>query len=195
MRRTVTLLATTLVVAAGITSTASAATLYTNAAHTAPVAVGTSITASGHNYQIYQGGGGLLDICATNILAFKVTQNSGGIFNATITNRSLSGCANNWGVGQAGNLKISGSSIAVGATSAWRTTTLTGTLQLYSNVYTENFVSATGNPPVNGVFAQQPTSGASPVTITLNNAGSITGPGLNGTVTGSYVLSGSYSLG
>jgi hypothetical protein len=198
MRRTITLLATTLVVVVGITSAASAATLYTNAAHTTPVAVGASISASnpaGSYYYIYNAGGSVRDVCVSNFVGLKVTQNSGGVVKAAVTSRALTNCANNWSAGQAGTLQISGSSIVVGSASAWRSTTLTGSLTLGGSTYNENFVSATGNPPVNGVFAQQPTGGASPVSIVLNQAPSIVGPSLNGTVTGNYTLSGSYSLG
>jgi hypothetical protein len=196
MRSKTTLLIATLAfaIAAVGASSASAATLYTNSAHTTPVAVGTVIFASGNSYKIIQGGGGVLDICSTNAANFKVTQNSGGVIKATITTRTLNGCFQGFSAVSTGNLQISGSSIAVGTNSAWRGTTLTGALMHGTSPITENFVSATGNPPVNGVFVQQPTAGGSPFTISLNNAGSIVGTGLNGTVTGFYTATGSYSL-
>jgi hypothetical protein len=200
MRRTITLLATTLVVAAAITGSASAAALYTNSAHTTLVPVGpTSIGATDiNNYQITRTNGSFFDSCGQASLSLKLTQNSGGVVKFAITSRQLNSCIAVWNPQPTGTLQISGSSITVGSTKAWTSTTLTGTVLGSGNTYTENFVSATGNPPVNGVFAQQPTSGASPVKIVLNHAPSFTGPSLSATVTGSYTFSGpagSYSLG
>jgi hypothetical protein len=194
MRRTLTLLATTLVVAAGITSTASAATLYTNAAHTTPVAVGTTFTVAnppGVSYWMYYAStGGVLDGCSANALYLKVTQNSGGVFKAELAGpwRTLSACANPWGAGHTGSLQISGSSTTVGSSKSWAATTLTGFLTLSGVTMIENFSGA-------GISAQQPTVGATPVSVVLDHAGTMTGGGLNLTVSGTYRFPGAYSLG
>jgi hypothetical protein len=191
MRRTITLLATTLVVAAAITSSASAAALYTNSAHTTLVPVGpTQIFASGGT-QTFLRGGNVVVICQGTSLALKVTQNSGGVVKFSIPTRLFSGCSTSWGASAVATLQISGSAITVGSTKAWLGTTLTGGIAGLA----ENLISATGNPPVNGVFAQQPTSGASPVSIVMNNAPALTGSGAPFTENGGFTLSGSYSLG
>jgi hypothetical protein len=192
MRRTITLLATTLVAAAAITGTASAAALYTNSAHTALAPVGpTLITATGST-QMFLRGGSPVVVCGATALQLKVTQNSGGVVKFAIVTRGLTGCSSGgFNPAQSGTVQISGSSITVGSTNAWLTTTLTGTI----GTMPENLVSATGNPPVNGVFAQQPTSGASPVSIVMNNAGTLTGATGPWQETGGFTLSGSYSLG
>jgi hypothetical protein len=191
MRRTITLLATTLVVAAAITSSASAAALYTNSAHTTLVPVGPTLIGANGGNQFFLRGGSPVVFCAGTRVGLQVTQNSGGVVKFTIPTRLFDGCNTGWGFGT-GTLQISGSAITVGSTKAWLSTTLSSA----PSGYTENLVSATGNPPVNGVFAQQPTSGASPVSIVMNNAGTITGPGATiWTETGGFTLTGSYSLG
>jgi hypothetical protein len=189
MRRTITLLAATAALAAGITGSASAATLYTTSAHTTPVAVGTSFSAvSNGTYYIYYGPS-LVDFCLPSY-TFQVAQNSGGIFKANIIARKPNCGIYNWGAILTGALTISGSSTTVGSNKAWASTSLTGALALSGHTYTENFTGA-------GVSAQQPTTGGSPVSIVLNNAGTMTTPGVTGTYTGtgSYNLGASYSLG
>jgi hypothetical protein len=191
MRRTITVLATTLVVAAAITSSASAAALYTNSAHTTLVPVGPTLIGATGSTQMFLRGGSPVVICQGTTVALQVTQNSGGVVKFAVNGRQLSGCSQNW-TATGGTLQISGSSITVGSTKAWLSTTLTGGTV---GGLAENLVSATGNPPANGVFSQQPTSGASPVSIVMNNAGTLTGAGAPFTETGGFTLSGSYSLG
>jgi hypothetical protein len=192
MRRTITLLATTLVVAAAITGSASAAALYTNSAHTTLVPVGpTQIFATGST-QTFLRGGSVVVICQGVTVGLKVTQNSGGVVKLAVASRVYGGCSTGWSF-SGGTLQISGSAITVGSTKAWLSTTLTGATS--GTGLTENLVSATGNPPVNGVFSQQPISGASPVSIVMNNAPAITGVGAPFTETGGFTLTGSYSLG
>jgi hypothetical protein len=195
MRKTITLLATTLGVAAAITGTASAATLYTTAAHTTPVAVGTTIVASNPAstpFWIYNALGNVSDICSTNSMAVKVTQNSGGVFKADLLWQQLLFCASaSWNDHGGGSLQISGSSTTVGTNKSWAATTLTGSLTVNggSSIYTENFTGA-------GVSARQPVTGATPVSIELDHASSITGPVLTpGKVSGTYRFPGTYSLG
>jgi hypothetical protein len=193
MRRTITLLATTLVVAAAITGSASAAALYTNAAHTTLVPVGPTVIGATGSTQMFLRGGSPVVVCQGVTVGFKVTQNSGGVVKLAITNRVYGGCSQaGWGA-SGGTLQISGSAITVGSTKAWLSTTLTGGTV---GSLAENLISATGNPPVNGVFSQQPISGASPVSIVMNNAGTLTGAGgAAWTENGGFTLSGSYSLG
>jgi hypothetical protein len=204
MRRTITLLATTAALAAGITGAASAATLYTTSAHTTPVAVGTTFTILSTNYANYAAPYGLIAVCGGSQLFFTVAQNSGGVFKASVTGGALTGCSNGWtSVPSGGTLQISGSAITVGTRKAWLATTLTHQ-QIYSSMghlstYAANFTSATGNPPVNGIWAEQPTTGGAPLSIMLNNAPSLTSPGqLTMNVSASYYAqssAASYSLG
>jgi hypothetical protein len=192
MRRTITLLATTLVVAAAITGSASAAALYTNSAHTTLVPVGPTVIGATGSTQMFLRGGSPVVVCQGVTVGLKVTQNSGGVVKLAISGRQFGGCSTTWNA-SGGTLQISGSAITVGSTKAWLTTTLTGGTV---GSLAENLISATGNPPANGVFSQQPISGASPVSIVMNNAGTLTGAGgAAWTETGGFTLSGSYSLG
>jgi hypothetical protein len=196
----------TLAIAAIGASSASAATLYTNAAHTTPVAVGTQFNVLSTNYANYASPYGLVGVCGSAQLFFTVTQNSGGVFKASVGNITgvggqLAGCTNGWTrVPAGGTLQISGSAITVGTRKAWLATTLTHT-QIYTSMgtpytYAANFTGATGNPPVNGIWAEQPTAGAAPVALMLNNAPSLTSPGqLTMNVGASYYAQVSYSLG
>jgi hypothetical protein len=181
MRRTITLLATTAALAAAITGSASAATLYTTSAHTTPVAVGTQFTILSTNYANYAAPYGLIAVCGGSQLYFTVAQNSGGVFKASVTGGALTSCSNGWGsVPAGGTLQISGSAITVGTRKAWLATTLTGSQTMSgspSHTYAANFTSATGNPPVNGIWTEQPTTGGTPLSIMLNNAPSLTSPG------------------
>jgi hypothetical protein len=192
MRRTITLLAATFVVAVGIAGSASAATLYTNAAHTTPVAVGTTLTASHPSgvfyYMYYASGGTLFDACADNALIVKVTQNSGGVFKAGNVDRILSSCANPWGGTSSGTLQISGSATTVGSNKSWASTTLSDSSTIGGSIVTENFSGA-------GVSAQQPTSGGTPLSIVLDHAGTMTAGVQNLKASGTYQFNGSYSLG
>jgi hypothetical protein len=187
MRRTITLLASTAALVAGITGSASAATLYTNAAHTTPVAVGTTLTAAvtpGALFTI-NNPAGPIDACQPN-KTLQVTQNSGGVFKANNLGGRMN-CYNAWAE-TGGVLQVSGSSTTVGSNKSWASTTLTGTLSLGAGSSSENFTT--------GISARQPIAGGSPVSIVLNNAATI-GPGVltNGTETGTYNIAGSYSLG
>jgi hypothetical protein len=203
MRRTFTLLTATAALAAGITGSASAATLYTTAAHTTPVAVGTTITlantALDYYYNYYMNTSNVLVACAGNGLTVKVTQNSAGVFKANVTGGSFSGCSSAWTLNAVGALQISGSSITVGTNKAWLATTLTGTQTGGGSTATANYTSATGNPPVNGAWTQQPTAGAAPVTVKLDHAPTLTGPAYYMTTSAVYTITGgpatSYSLG
>jgi hypothetical protein len=193
MRRTITLLATTLVVAAAITSSASAAALYTNSAHTTLVPVGPTLIFGSGSTQTFLRGGNPVVLCQDTTVGLKLTQNSGGVVKFAISGRQFGGCTQAaWGF-SGGTLQISGSSITVGSTKAWLSTTLTGSTS--GGGLSENLISATGNPPVNGIFSQQPISGASPLSIVMNNAPAITGVGAPFTETGGFTLWGSYSLG
>lgn len=196
MRRTFTLLATTAALAAGITSSASAATLYTTAAHTTPVAVGTTFGAklvSGTSYTVYNSVGAVVNICNPTYV-LQVAQNSGGVFRANVTGRSLGCFVQNWGVLPGGALQISGSSTTVGTNKSWAATNLTGSVNVSGTTYTENFSGA-------GVSAQQPIAGGAPVSIVLNHAGTFSAPPPNVplNVSGTYNLvatsGGPYSLG
>jgi len=205
MRKRITLAATLAVAAIGIgASSASAATLYTTSAHTTAVAVGTTFTAStpttaGYNYTWNSPSLGLVARCNSAKYTFKVTKNSLGVFKAETTTGSFSSCepelsGSNFGV----ILEITGSSITVGTGKAWLGSTLKEINIFWGGANTfGSLTSATGNPPANGVSAQQPAA-AVPVSVVLSNAGTLNSPVGPATVTGSYTLTGTaanYSLG
>jgi hypothetical protein len=134
-------------------------------------------------------------ICPTNRLFFQVTQNSGGVFKANVTGGDLLGCTQPWGIssGSGGTLQIAGSATTVGTKKAWLSTTLTHPQLWLSQspaTYTASYTAATGNPPVNGAWTEQPTAGGAPITIMLNNALGLTAPGRQ-----TYRVSASYTAG
>ena len=188
--------AVAVVALAGVGS-ASAATLYTSSAHTIPVSVGTTFTASTAKttdftaYRIFNGTA-WLDGCNSASYTFKVTQNSGGTFKAAVIGGAQTGCAPfTFTVLPTGELTVTGSSIAVGTNRAWEGTTLTNSETLAGGTSSANFGGASGNPPANGTFTQQP-AGGSPVSIGQSNAGTLTGNVVgNARVTATYTLAGS----
>jgi hypothetical protein len=209
MRKRLTLLIATLAVAAvAVPSAASAATLYTTAAHTTAVPVGTTITAaipSGTEHRIYSGTS-LVNVCFGGTLSLKVTQNSAGTFKADVTGDTFApGCLGTLGSLQGkagGTLQVSGSSVVNGSNSAWLGTALTGVLWEFPTpklVMKGNFTSAAGSPPKNGVFSQQPTAAKAPVSVELTTAKTLEScPYAECNVSATYTLTGTaaaYSLG
>jgi hypothetical protein len=180
MRRTITLLAATAALAAGITGSASAATLYTTSAHTTPVAVGATFyiatNPSGSTYYTYTSTNAFASLCQQVRLRFTVVQNSGGVFKANALGSSgpqdgYNTCSIGWtAVNPVGALQISGSAITVGTNKAWLSTTLSGQQVASGTNYNTSFPSATGNPPAHGVWAQQPTTGGAPLSVVLDHA-------------------------
>jgi hypothetical protein len=209
MRKRLTLGATLAVAAIGFgASSASAATLYTTSAHTTAVGVGATFTASTPsgagtwNYEWTSKGIGMWERCNSASYTFKVTKNSLGVFKAETTGGAFNTCEfEALAVNAPATLEITGSSITVGTGKAWLGSTLknVGVKELGINrIVAGNLVSATGNPPANGVSAQQPAA-AAPVSVVLSNAGTLVSELVGPTnVTANYTLTGaaaSYSLG
>lgn len=105
------------------------------------------------------------------------------MFKATQTGSTLNSCVafTLQSINNSQVLQVTGSSIAVGTGAAWLGTSLTGVYINYSNGggaplghVSGNIASATGNPPANGLSAQQPAAGA-PVSLTFSTAGSLSG--------------------
>jgi hypothetical protein len=189
MRRTFSLVAMAAALAAAITGSASAATLYTNAAHTTPVAVGTTLNAalaSGDFLLIKNAAGSVINGCQPTY-TFQVAQNSGGVFKANVLIHPMN-CTVFSASSSGGVLQVSGSSTTVGTSKSWASTTITGaTFSAAGCPCAENFTS--------GVSARQPTAGSSPVSLVLSNASQITvAPSTFWTETGTYSIAGSYSL-
>jgi hypothetical protein len=219
MQSRIRLLTATLAVAVlGIsTSSASAATLYTTAAHTTPVPVGTVVTTATavgapggpypFNYTASFAPGAPFETCASATLNVTVTQNSGGVFKASPTgpsgSASLNGCLPAALAPQLGGsiVQVSGSSVASGSNTAW----LNAGFSFWTMTWSSNSVpfkgilgAATGNPPTNGVFVQQPTTAKVPVSLVLSKAGPVNGNGVSGWLDATYTSTGasaSYSFG
>lgn len=215
MRTRLTVLFATLAVAAvAIPSAASAATLYTTSAQKTAVPVGTTFTASAtvpivekYVWVMYSGPSAV-NGCEGTSLSYKVTQNSGGVFKATLTaggNVVKPGCAAPMeGISHTGNvLQISGSSVVNGANTAWLSSTISNVGWKATGLPGQMFgslTSATGSPPKNGVFSQQPTAAKAPVSVVLEHAATAecigVWPGCSASAT--YTLTGAaaaYSLG
>jgi hypothetical protein len=167
-------------------SSASAATLYTTNAQKTAVPVGTTFTAKAtvpvvegfpYVFVMYSNETGV-DGCEGASMSYKVTQNSGGVFKAALTENNTFPCAIGLnGYGLSSTLQISGSSVANGANTAWLGSTISNIGWKFNGLGGEIFgslTSATGSPPKKGVFSQQPTAAKAPVSIVLEHA-----PGLN----------------
>jgi len=206
MRKRLMLGATLAVAVIGIgASSASAATLYTTSAHTTAVAVGATFTAStpsgAWNYEWTTPGLGLWERCNNANYTFKVTKNSLGVFKAETTGGAFNTCEfEPLAPNAPATLEITGSSITVGTGKAWLGSTLKNVAVkevLLNRVVAGQLTSATGNPPANGVSAQQPAA-AAPVSVVLSNAGTLESEFGPTKVTANYTLTGtaaSYSLG
>lgn len=161
---------------------ASAATLYTSAAHTTPVAVGSTFTATmpAPYWKEYVSTQEVEPVswCNGATISYKVTQNSAGVFKATSTAGALSTCINNTTMYLGWNLEISGGSTAVGSNTDWLGTTIKNVGFTWDKLatFTGSFKSATGSPPVKGIFTQQPTVAKAPVSLVLDHAPGISDP-------------------
>ena len=199
MHKKLSLIAAALAVTACLgASSASAATLYTTAAHTTPVAVNSTFTATtpapeAYNVLWYNTSGNLIQACSTASYSFKVMQNSAGVFKANVTASSYApGCIGAVGdpIGQpTGNLQVSGSSVANGSNTAWLGSTLKEVSWKDAFTNTGNYTSATGSPPAKGVFTQQPTAAKVPVSVVLDRAEKWTGWS-TGTFSATYTFTG-----
>lgn len=191
------------VIACMFTGSASAATLYTTSAHKTPVTVGTTFTvatptAGEFNY-LWESGGTLWNACNSGTYTFSVAQNSAGVFKANVTSATLKSCAlpttpmNNGTYAQ-----VTGSPINVGTGKAWLGATAYLEYTTLGQWVSGTIKSATGNPPVKGMSAQQPAAGA-PVSLVFDKApGLVASGGAVADLTASYTFTGpaaSYSFG
>jgi hypothetical protein len=214
MQRRIRLLTATLAEAVlGITaSSASAATLYTTAAHTTAVPVGTVITSAtavgGPNvypftYTASFAPNAPFEACTSATMAVTVTQNSGGVFKAGPYGASLTGCLPSSLTPMLGgsNLQFSGSSVTSGSNTAWLNGAFNNWYMTWPGSYAPfvgSFGAATGSPPSKGVFVQQPTTAKAPVSLVLAKAGPVSGNGVSGWLDATYTFTGasaSYSFG
>jgi hypothetical protein len=213
MRARLILVAAMAVAAIALPSTASAATLYTDGTHIAPVAVGTSFTATtvpteeAFPVTFFTQAGSMHagPMCEGGTFKFKITQNSGGVFKAyPELGSSFSGCAGGPIEIQAGPpnyLEITGSSILAGTNTRWAATSLLSNKWKWNSFgyQTGTLSGHVGTNPVSEMFTQQPTSAKSPVRIVMNKAGVLSGTSYGSTwVTATYQFTGTaaaYSMG
>jgi hypothetical protein len=184
--------------AMGMTSGASAATLYTDGTHGTAVTVGTTASATNTTAVVFTSATSVLNSCTTSTLNLVATANSGGTVSGTIT----SGTFQNHGAGCSPlaasgifstpwTLTVTGSATTSGGVTSWAATvnnvafTLTGAGNYVGNLTT-------------GVTAQQ-TGSSGAVCLVFNDAGTVSGPlTSNGRIDTKYCFEGgasSYSLG
>jgi len=172
-----------------------AATLYTTAAHTTPVAVGTTAVGSSGTVSLYSGST-KVNSCTSSKLDIKLTQNSGGTVAAEITGGTFSGCnltTTVTGTPWTPGLQVTGSSVVKGTNTVWPNTSVDGVSVMFAGgTYTGNLTT--------GIDAQQNTAKGHPLVLKMVKAGHLSGPLTNdGVVTGTYKLTGTvaskYSLG
>lgn len=172
-----------------------AATLYTTAAHTTKVAVGTTAVGASGVVSLYSGST-KVNSCTSSKLDIKLTANSGGTVAAQITGGTFSGCnlattvtGTPWSPG----LQVSGSGVVKGTNTVWTNTSVDGvSVQFAGGTYTGNLTTH--------IDAQQNTAKGHPLVLKLVKSGTLSGPlTQSGVVTATYKLTGTiaskYSLG
>jgi hypothetical protein len=156
-------------IALSMASAAPAATLFTTTAHTTPVAVGTTASATNTTPVVLISAGSPVLTCNTSTLGMVLDRNSAGTVVATVTSGTLTACSplpatllftTAW------QLEISGSPTTVGDVTSWPAS-LTGVHFLLGATYHGSFTT--------GVTAQQTGAGGH-MCVNFNNAGQITGP-------------------
>jgi hypothetical protein len=173
MRLRATLIASVAVLAAtfGSAAGASAATLYTNGAHTTPVAVGAAagLTTTASTWYLTSATS-VIDTCANSSLGLVVSQNSGGSVTATVTGGSFTGCTPLPWTGLYSPpwiLTISGSPTTSGSVTSWNARLDNVRLLLGGGSASGSFTT--------GVTARQTGAGGG-TCIVFNDAGQISGP-------------------
>jgi hypothetical protein len=151
-------------------SVASAATLYTNSAHTTPVPVGTTMVATANAVRMLTGTT-TVNSCSSWTLNLSVTSNSGGRSGWDVYGGSFSGCR----LAITGNFSppwrfvVTGSGAASGSNTVFSSASLTGvSLTFAGGTYTGDLTS--------GVTASQPTSAGAPICLVFTNASHLSGP-------------------
>lgn len=173
--------------------TASAATLYTTPAHTTLVPVGTTAIATLESPDIVFNGP-ITNSSTGSTVSLSLTQNSGGVVGANVIGGTFTGGAPLSGMPNFNppwQVVVSGSSSTSGSALVWPASV--------NNVsFTFGGLPVTGNL-TSGVLAAEPSAAGAPVSLWLDNAGTLSNPLLgSGTVTGQYVLAGpaaNFSLG
>ena len=165
-------------------SGASAATLFTSAAHTTRVAVGATASATLTAPLVWTSGATAINRCTHSTLHLTVAQNNDTAVVGNIVAGSFSPCnspltgnfATPW------KLTITGTSTMVGAFTRWNAAIDNISYNQLGGTYSGNLTT--------GVTATQPTTAAAPICIHLATAGSVSGPLGSFNLDGSYCLSG-----
>lgn len=176
--------------------------LYTNATHSATVAVGTSasLSAIGTVTTLDASMGGntytFRNICSSSTLNVTISRNSGGLVVALVDGATFT-CL---GPGMtkdlpSWSLKIGGSGVVSSPDRVFADTRVVG-VQLTEDLlgtsvlYSGTLPSAVGSPLANGVYATEPVSPGAPICLVMDNAGPIIS-GLNKMkLTGRYCFEG-----
>ena len=167
-------------------SGASAATLFTSAAHTTRVTVGATASATLTTPLTITSGAVGFITCTHSTLHLSVSQNTDAAVVGTVVAASLSPCTSpiTANVVTPWKLTITGTSTMVGAFTRWNAAIDNVSFNLLGGLYTGNLTT--------GVTATQPTAAGAPICIHMAVAGSVSGPLLgDGRFDGTYCLSGS----
>ena len=166
-------------------SGASAATLFTTAAHTTRVTVGTTAPATLANGLVITSASTPIYTCLHSTLHLTVAQNNDAPLVGSVVGGSLSPC----NVPMTGNfatpwrLTIAGTSTMVGGFTRWNAAIDNVSFNILSGTHSGNLTT--------GVTATQPTAAAAPICISLVAAGAVAGPLTgDGRFDATYCLSG-----
>jgi hypothetical protein len=174
-------------------SAAPAATLFTNTAHTTPVAVGTTASATNATPIVFTSATSALFSCTASTLSLTLDQNTGGTVIGTFTSGTVTGCSPlplTPLFTQAWKLTISGAPTTIADVTRWPASITGVHFLLGGGTYHGNLET--------GVTARQTGAGGH-TCLDLNDAGQLAGPlSTNMRLDTSYCFEGTasaYSLG
>jgi hypothetical protein len=180
------LLLTPLLAAAALgvgASGASAATLFTQTAHSSRVPLGTTGIAHSVGGATFTSGTAVINTCTSAALHFDVKTNNHTHVVLTVTSQTFTGCTVPVTVTPHSEITVNGTGAAFGPETAWNATVIGFRFDMLGGLYTGNLTT--------GVTVSQPTAGTSPLSMHNRAAGTFTGPLTgNGRLAVTYRLTG-----
>jgi hypothetical protein len=167
---------------------AASTTLFTTPSHSTRVTVGATARLTAQGTIAFTTFGTSVVNCLDSTLTFRLTANTdaGGV-QGTVTSGTLGSCPGPFGLTTTATafpwkLSITGSTLVIGATTAYPNARLTNMTIDFSDattgsVFTGDLTSA--GATLTGLYAAQPTTGTAPICLIAANAGDVLGPGDN----------------
>ena len=173
-------------------SGASAATLFTTAAHTTRVAIGDTAGATSTSSYFVHAGPARINSCTHRSVHLVLDENGSSRVKETVIADNTTPCVSPMtsNTSPAWSLTITGTGTASGGFTRWSAAIDGVSFNLLGGTYTGNITT--------GVTVTQPTAAGSPICLHMNTAASVAGPLTgDGRLTGTFCLTGAaaaYSL-